>query len=134
MRIESKVGKIPRKDETVYNFFSDFDNFKSLIPADKVKNFSSQGDSCSFSIDMIGDTGLKIIEKEPYKLIKLSSPGQSKFEFKLWIQLKDLGDETTAVKLTLETFLNPMLEIMAKKPLQNFVDTLADQLGRIDYR
>jgi carbon monoxide dehydrogenase subunit G len=133
MKLESKVGKISHQDKVIYNFLSNFDNFKSMLPPDKVKNFSSDGDSCKFTIDMIGETGFKIIEKEPYKLIKLSSIDQSKFAFKLWIQLKDLGENTTAIKLTMDVELNPMLEMMAKKPLQNFLDTLVEQLEKIQY-
>lgn len=133
MKLESKIGKIDQKDETVYNFLSDFNNFKNIIPADKVKNFSSTSDSCSFTIDMIGETGFRIIEKEPFKLIKLSSLEKSKFDFKLWIQLKDLENKTTAVRLTMEVELNPMLEMMAKKPLQNFLDTLVEKISELKF-
>lgn len=133
MKLESKIGRIPQKDEAIYNFLSNFDNFKEMLPPDKVRNFSSNGDSCKFTIDMIGETGFKIIEKEPFKLIKLSSLDHSKFAFTLWIQLKDSGEQTTAAKITMEVALNPMLEMMAKKPLQNFVDTLVEQLEKLKY-
>jgi carbon monoxide dehydrogenase subunit G len=133
MKLESKTGKIANRNEVVYNFLSDFDNFKNLIPADKVKNFSSDGDSCKFTVDMIGETGFRIIEKEPFKLIKLSSLTQSKFDFLLWIQLKEIENDSTAVRLTMDVNLNPMLEMMAKKPLQTFLDTLVDQLEKIKY-
>jgi carbon monoxide dehydrogenase subunit G len=133
MKLESKVGRIPQNHEVIYNFLSNFDNFKEMLPSDKVKNFISEGDSCRFTLDMIGETGFKIIEKAPFKLIKLSSLEQSKFGFTLWIQLKDLGENATASRLSMEVQLNPMLEMMAKKPLQNFLDGLTEQLEKIKY-
>ena len=35
------------------------------------------------------------------------------------------------VKLTIKAKLNPMVKTFAKKPLQNFVDTMVDQFGII---
>ena len=80
MKLESKTGKITKRDKDIYNFISDFNNFQSLVPADKVKNWQSDTDSCSFTIDMIGETGFRIIEKEPFKLVKLANLEQSKYD------------------------------------------------------
>ncbi len=133
MKLESKIGKVEETDEKVYNFLTNFDNFKHLVPADKVKDWQSSVDSCTFSVDTIGKIGFKIIEKEPFKLIKLSGIDNKPFEFKLWVQLKKLEEKLTAVKITIDVDLNPMLQMMVKKPLQNFIDTLVDQLGKISY-
>jgi carbon monoxide dehydrogenase subunit G len=133
MKLESKIGKVGTKDEKIYNFLTNFDNFKHLIPADKVKDWQSDGDTCTFTVDPVGKTGIKILEKEPYKLIKLSGIDNKPFDFKLWVQLKKLKENSTAVKITIDVDLNPMLQAMAKKPLQNFIDTLVDQLGKINY-
>lgn len=133
MRLESKIGKINNSDERIYNFLTDFNNFKNLIPQDKVENWESDEDSCRFSIHPIGQTGIKILEKEPYKLIKLTSLDESKFNFIFWAQLKPAGELSTHIKLTLEVQLNPMMEVMAKKPLQEFLDKLVDQLARYPF-
>ena len=134
MKLESKIGKITKQDEEIYNFISDFNNFQSLIPADKVKNWRSDKDSCSFTIDMIGETGFRIIEKEPFKLIKLANLEQSKYDFKFWVQLKDLGENNTAIKLTMDVELNPMFQMMAKKPLQEFLNSLVDKLSQMEFK
>ncbi len=128
LKIESKVGKIPVSDEKAFHFLSDFNNFNYLIPEDKIKNWHSTGDTCQFTVDGIGNLGLKIIEKEPYTLIKISSDDQSKFSFFLWIQLKSVAELDTRIKLTIHADINPMLQMVAKKPLQKFVDMLVDQL------
>ena len=82
-KIESRTGKINGLTESVYNFLSNFNNFKNLIPPDKVKNWKSTEDSCHFTVDGIGETGIRIIEKQPFSLIKISGEEGSKFNF-LW--------------------------------------------------
>jgi carbon monoxide dehydrogenase subunit G len=133
MRLESKIGKIKHSDEKVYNFLTDFNNFKNLIPEDKISNWKSDENSCSFSVNPIGETGIKIIEKEPFKLIKLKSLDGDKYNFTFWVQLKKLEEKDTRMKLTLEADLNPMIQMMAKKPLQEFLDKLIDQLEKYNF-
>ena len=126
----SKVGKIKRTDEDIYNFLSNFNNLKSVIPQDKIHNFESTEETCNFSIDGVGMTGLKIIEKEPFKLIKITSNGKSPFSFFFWIQLKAIENEenTTAIRLTIDAKLNPMMKMMVGKHLQKGIDAIVDQV------
>ena len=133
MRLESKIGKIESTDERIYNFLTDFNNFKEFIPSDKLQNWQADESSCRFSINPIGETGVKIIEKQPFKLIKLTGIEDSKFDFKLWVQLKQLQENDTRIKLTLEADLNPMFQTMAKKPLQEFIDKLVEQLSKYSF-
>ena len=74
-----------------------------------------------------------LIEKEPYKLIKIAGIDDSQFDFKLWVQLKQKEENDTRIKLTLEADLNPMFQMMAKKPLQEFLDKLVDQLSKYEF-
>ena len=133
LKLESKIGSINSSDEKIYNFLSDFNNFRSLIPEDKIKNWESTKESCKFSLDGLGEPGMKIIEKEPNKLIKITGAEGSKFNFFFWMQLKQVEENDTRIKLTLHAELNPMIQMMAKKPLQDFLDMLVDQLGNYTF-
>jgi len=128
MKIESKIGSIKNNDETIYNFLTDFNNFKNLVPADQVKDWESSENECSFEVSGLGKTGMRIIEKEPFKLIKVSAIETSPFDFFLWIQLKQVAENDTKVKVTIEPKVNAMMQMMVKKPLQKFVDQLVDQM------
>jgi len=130
-KIESKIGRISKPDEKIYNFLSDFNNFQHLIPPDKVKNWNSSNDSCNFTVDGIGDAGMKIIEKTPFSLIKITSDGKTPISFFLWIQIKKIDENTTGIKIVLEPQVNQMIFMMVKGPLQNFVDMLVDQLEKL---
>lgn len=133
MKIESKIGTIKQPAEKIYNYISNFDNFETLIPEDRVKDFESSGDSCRFTVDGIGQAGLKIVEKVPYKLIKISSDEQTAFDFLLWIQIKEVEPDDSRIKITSEVNINPMMAAMVKKPLKTFVDTLVEQAEKLSF-
>ncbi len=127
--IVSKIGKINRSEEEVYNYLSDFRNLNSIIPEDKIKNWYAEENECEFTIDGFGKAGMKIIEKEPNKLIKLSSYKERLFDFNLWIQLKQIEENDTRVRITLKAKLNPLMDAMVSKHLQKGVDTIVDKLA-----
>lgn len=127
-KVESRIGEIKAKDETVYRFLTDFNNFRDLVPGDKISNWESSEDHCRFSINGIGDVGLNILEKKPFNTIKYGGDSLANVHFNLWIQLKRIEDTDTRVKITIKADLNPMLSMVAKKPLQDFVNILVDKL------
>jgi carbon monoxide dehydrogenase subunit G len=131
-KIESKITKSEHSDEKLYAFVTDFNNFGSLIPEDKIKNWQSNKDSCSFTIDGIGSAGLKIIEKEPNNLVKITSEGSSPVNFLMWIQLKKVEENDTRIKITIDPQVNMMMMTMVKKPLKEFVDMLAERMSTLD--
>ena len=126
----SKIGNINKSDKLIYNFLTDFNNLKSVISSDKVKDFEATEDTCKFNIEGVGQAGLKIIEKEPHKLIKITSDGKSPFSFFFWIQLKPIenSENTTAIRLTIDANLNPMMKMMVGKHLQKGIDAMVDQV------
>ena len=132
-RFESDVRSIPHSSDKVYDMLSDFDNFESLISSDKVSNWKSFGDSCRFDVEGIGQVGLKIVDKEPGKTIKYSAEGTVPFNFFLWIQLKEVQEQDTKLKLTLDAELNPMVKMVAVKPLNKFIGMLADGIAKYSY-
>lgn len=128
-RVVSKVCSIQKSDELLYNFTSDFNNLKKLIPPDKVSELEVTNDTCKFNAEGIGKVGIKIIEKKEFKLIKISGEGKSSFDFVIWIQYVKVAENDTKMRLTLEAKLNPMMKAMLKKQLQKGIDTIADQLA-----
>ena len=127
-KYESRIGKLNTSGEKAFGFLSDFRNFSRFIPEDKVKEWEASADQCKFTVDGIGKAGLKIIEKEPDKLIKISGDGTAGLEFYFWIQIKEIEENDTRIKLTIKADLNPMMKMVAAKPLKSFVNLMIDKI------
>lgn len=132
-KIESRIGVIKESEERIYSFLSDFNNFRNLVPEDRVKNWESNADSCSFTVEGIGPIGLRILEKEPNKLIKITSDGKKPVPFNVWIQIKELAEKDSRIKITADVDVNPMMAAMIKGPLISFVNSLVDQAEKMNF-
>jgi hypothetical protein len=129
MKIESRIGKSTSSDKQIFEFTSNFHNFKDLLPADKVSGWEASEDRCSFNVDPLGRTGLMIVEKEPNKMIKMTSdPQYSKYQFNIWIQLKRMANDDTRVKTTIEPKVSKMLLPMLKIPLKKLADGIVSKI------
>ena len=134
MKIESKIGKSASSDQQIYAFISNFHNFKDLLPADKVSGWESSEEKCSFQVDPLGRTGLIIVEKNPYSLVKMSSdPEFSSYQFTIWIQLKKVAEDDTRIKITIEPQVNKMMLPMLRVPLKKLADGIIDKMENFDF-
>nr|WP_321407296.1 SRPBCC family protein [uncultured Carboxylicivirga sp.] len=131
---ESDIKKSTYSSEIIFNFLADFDHFGDLIPKDKITNWQSNGDSCRFTIDPVGEVGLRIIEKEEFKTIKYTAEGKTPFNFFLWIQLKEVAEDDTRIKLTIKADMNPMIKMVASKPINKFLEVLSDAIAKHQYQ
>lgn len=131
---ESDIKKSTYSSETIFNFLADFDHFGDLIPKDKITNWQSNGDSCRFTIDPVGEVGLRIVEKEEFKTIKYTAEGKTPFNFFLWIQLKEVAEDDTRIKLTIKADMNPMIKMVASKPINKFLEVLSDAIAKHQYQ
>ena len=132
-KYESKIKAVPYPKEKIFNFLSDFDHFGELVPKDKIKNWQSYGDHCTFEIDMIGKVGLRIVESTPFDTIKLSSEGNTPVNFFLWVQIKEVEEADSRVKLTIKADMNPMIKMVAAGPIKKFLKILADSIASHKY-
>ena len=131
----SEIKYIPHTDADVYRVLSDLSNLelaKDKIPQDKIKDFLFDSDSCSMTVDPVGQVRFVIVEREPNKTIKLQAE-QLPFEVIMWIQLVPAKEGETKMKLTIKADLNPFIKPMVAKPLQSGVDKVAETLALLPY-
>jgi carbon monoxide dehydrogenase subunit G len=126
-RIESRTGTTPYPTETVFNFMADFRNFKELVKS-KLPDFEATENNCTFTIPSLGKGEMFILDKEPFKTLKMQGKGINNSRFTLWVQTKEANNKKTHVKITMEPELNPMLLAIAKSHLHKFVDMLIDHI------
>lgn len=131
----SEVKTIPHNDDRIFAMLSDLSNLervKDRIPEDKVKNFEFDSDSCSFAVDPVGKINFQIVEREPNKTIKFATTN-SPVPLFLWIQLKQIAENDTRMKITVRADLNPFLKPMVSKPLQDAVDKISTIVASLPY-
>ena len=134
-RFVSEIKRIPHNAERIYGMLSDLSNLervKDRIPQDKLKDFTFDSDSCSFSVDPVGSIRFQVVEREPNKLIKFSTTN-SPVPLNLWIQQKEVDEVDTRMKLTAGADLNPFIKQMVAKPLQQAVDKISEVLAMLPY-
>ena len=129
VKIESKKVEIKRNVEFVYEYLADFTHF-SMVANDKIENFKATQDRCSFTIKGMTDMGLKIISRLPNESITISNdtdvPSSMPLNFLIIFEFERVEPYVTKVIVKMELDANPMIARMVKKPLEKFVNSLAD--------
>jgi hypothetical protein len=130
---ESDIKTISSNEEVVFDILSDLNNLKKIQeqnpPTDKVKDLEFDTDSCKFVVEGFGKIGFKIIEREPNKTIKFESEN-APVAVNVWIQLKQIEENKTAMKLTVKADLPAMIKMMVDKKLKEGVNMVADLLAK----
>ena len=134
-QFESQVVNIPYSQQRVYDMLSDLshlENVKDRLPQDKVKDFTFDRDTVSINVPPVGDIAFQVIEREEPKCVKLEAT-TSPIPLTVWIQMLPTSDESSKMKLTLRTQLNPFIKGMVQKPLQEGLEKMAEMLAQISY-
>ena len=133
VKIESKKVEIKRNVEFVYEYLADFTHF-SMVANDKIENFKATQDRCSFTIKGMTDMGLKIISRLPNESITISNdtdvPSSMPLNFLIIFEFERVEPYVTRVVVKMELDANPMIAMMVKKPLEKFVNSLADGMKK----
>jgi hypothetical protein len=131
----SDIKTIPHNDDRIFAMLSDMSNLervKDRIPQEKIKNFSFDADTCSFTVDPVGSVKFQIVERVPNKTIKFSTVN-SPVPLLMWIQLKQVADNDTRMKMTVRADLNPFIKPMVSKPLQEAMDRISEIVANLPY-
>lgn len=132
MKIEGKKVKLNADKKKIFEFLSDFNNYEKLMP-DQIINWKSTNDSCSFTIKNMADLTLIFEEKIAFSSIKILPQGKVPFKFSLNVVLEEesLNEQKTVAGVNVDADINPMLAMMAKRPFENLVNVIADNLNSI---
>jgi hypothetical protein len=127
-RYESRSGSLSCSSREVFEFVTDIRNFKQFIPKDTINNWFSEKDSCSFTVSMIGTVSVRIEKKEPYIKVVFSGDALKKNDFSLTLNIGRSEHNNAEVKVLLEAELNPMLKMVAGKPILRFLEILITEM------
>jgi hypothetical protein len=145
-RYISDIKLINNNQETIFNYLSNFENLSKYInddvlgkmgeavPQIKISNFESDADSCRFQISGMGLAEIRIIEREPWKTIKITSSENMPVGILFWIQLLTVDDYQTKLRLTLDAEMSMMIKMLVNKKLEEGINRLAEMLASLPFR
>lgn len=135
-KYESKIGQILYNDQVVYAVLSNLENlqrFSEMIPKDKVKEMEITSDYIRIKVDGVAQKfTIRIVEKEEYKTIKFGVDNLP-MDINMWIQLKQMAEQDTRIKLTIKADIPMMFRMMFEKKLQQGLDQAVDMLCQVPY-
>lgn len=130
MNLESPTVTVNKTAEEVFEFLTKVENFEQLMPESKQK-FEKISDS-RFLFQLKGMPELVLDQKEaisPSKVIL--GAASDKLPFTLSADIVDTGDGKSTTKLVFEGQFNAMMSMMIKNPIQNFINTLSENIGKL---
>lgn len=129
MTLETPIISIQKSPEKVFDFLMDLNNFERIMPSNKEK-FVVEGDSFLLGLYGVPDIRMIITEKKPHNKVVLGA-ASSKLDFTLTIDLSFADNGNTNAQVFFNGNFNPMVAMMVKTPLTNFIKELGENLKTI---
>ncbi len=129
MNLKSPKVIVQKDDKTIFDFLIKVENFKQLMPENTDK-FEANEDSFLFALKGMPDIRLKLQEKNANSSIILASTND-KFPFTLKGNIVKLDEFSSEVQLFFDGKFNAMMAMMIKNPIQKFINTLTENIGKI---
>ena len=129
MNLESPKVNVAKSAVYLFNALNDVKNFEKLMP-ENIAKFEVIDENC-FEFGLKGMPEIKLVKKggTPNSQIVLGA-ASSKLPFTLAANLTEVND-TTDVQLAFEGDFNPMMAMMIKGPISKFIETLAQNMGKL---
>lgn len=125
---ESKQVPVKKDALSLYLYLADFRNFGSVMP-DQIKDWKATEETCSFTIPNMASIAMRYKDKLEAKRLSIVPEG-GPLPFELICEFTGLSEKESNVKVSIDAKLNPLLSMMASKPLQNLVDLIAQQIEK----
>ncbi|TPN84580.1 SRPBCC family protein [Aquimarina algicola] len=130
MNLESPTVTVNKTAQDVFDFLTKVENFEQLMPESKQK-FEKINDS-RFLFQLKGMPELVLEQKDSTAPNKVVLGGASeKLPFTLTADIDDTEGGKSTTKLTFDGQFNAMMAMMIKNPIQNFINTLSENISKI---
>ncbi len=127
-KYESKQQQIRRPASQIYGVISNFTNFTPIVQ-DRVEGWEATETSCSFKVKGMS-VRLNIVDRIPDECVKMTGDERSPLDFTFWIQLKQVSEYDTRMRMVLHAKLNMFMKMTIGSKLQKGLDNMAEQMAR----
>ena len=128
-KYESKQQQINHPAALIFPIISRMDLMTPALQ-DKVEEWEATEDSCSFKVKGM-KVSLCIEEKVENKHVKIvAGEGGLPIDFCFWIQLKEVAERDTRIRMVLHAELNMVMRMMIGSKLQDGLDQAVEGLAK----
>lgn len=128
MNISSPKITLTENAAACYAYLSDPANYKELMPESTQKFDLNEMGGFLFQLKGMPVIPLKLDEKTPTEKVVWGSANPN-FKFTLTVSITELAADQSEVQLLFNGDFNPMISMMAKRPLEKFIQTLSENLN-----
>lgn len=131
MQVKTPKVRFSKNQEEAFTFLSDMNNYRQLMPND-TKSFEVHESGKGFAVQIgnLPKVGMKLKEANASSQLIFESPS-SNFEYYLTINISPVDESSSEVELNFDGKFNMMIEMMAKGPLTNFINTISTKLAEV---
>ena len=130
MEIIKESNVIPYSSEKLYSHIIDIDNYEQILK-DEIRSFDKLSEN-EFKIKIGNMPGINLLLSElPHNNeVKLSS-NDSNLNFYILIKIDAIESNSSKIKVQFVGNFSSMIEMMIKKPLNAFIDSLKNKIENI---
>jgi hypothetical protein len=127
MTIKGNTVVVEAERPEIFKFLGDSNNIIHLLPQDKISDFKSTDEMCSFKVQ--GGVMISLIQDgtEGQDILFMKSGEKSPFPFRLGIHMKDLGGKTEGF-IQFDGQVNAFLKMMVERPLSALFNHMSSKL------
>ncbi|RPD99537.1 SRPBCC family protein [Aureibaculum marinum] len=129
MNLETNKVVVKKTQEEMFEFLTKVENYEKIMPENTDK-FEVKDDSFLFALKGMPEIRLKLQEKLANDKVVLSSTSD-KFPFTLTGNIVKIDGNSSEVQLIFDGKFNPMMAMMIKNPIQKFISTLTENIGKL---
>lgn len=125
-KFQSSSFSVNVDQKTLMAFLSVPANLLEILPADRIEDWKSEGETCSFKIKGLAGISLRLSKGDDNSVVYVSNADKP-FQFTLKVQIadKETGSEVDAV---FDADVNAFMGAMLKSPLTNFLNGLGQSI------
>lgn len=128
MNLEGRKIIVNKSVNDLVGMLKSPEDYKNLMP-ESLQNFEVRDNGFKFGLKGMPEIALKIDEVTENQV--LLSSASSSLDFLLKGTMNVVNENQTEVQLLFEGKFNPFIKMMVEKPLQNFINTLTDNIEKL---
>ena len=132
MEIIKESNVIPYSSEKLYSHIIDIDNYEQILK-DEIRSFDKLSENeFKIKIGNMPSINLLLSELPDNNEVKLSS-NDNNLNFYILIKIDAIESNSSKIKVQFVGNFSSMIEMMIKKPLNAFIDSLKNKIENISF-